>query len=280
MGAGRSGTTLLATLLGGSKHILTLGEMHQFLDHILLHEQCSCQKQIDECEFWKEIYQELLSKYSKDELKSIKEHLERTESHSRIPHSLFFHDKKYGDFQRELLSLIEKRHLSHSYLDSSKYISKMLQLKKTSGISLKSIYVVRDVRGVISSFKKNVQTPKKPLSTIVYYLLINFFGTLVYWRYGKKQVLKLRYEDLVENPSSTMTVLEQFLVIDLEDVKEKIEAEDYFNMPHFIGGNRMTSNRKIRLKSDLKWKSSLSRAKQIFYYFAAAPTMILNKYRV
>ena len=280
MGAGRSGTTLLATLLGGSKHILTLGEMHQFLDHILLHEQCSCQKQIDECEFWKEIYQELLSKYSKDELKSIKENLERTESHSKIPYSLFFHDKKYGDFQRELLSLIEKRHLSHSYLDSSKYISKMLQLKKTSGISLKSIYVVRDVRGVISSFKKNVQTPKKPLSTIVYYLLINFFGTLVYWRYGKKQVLKLRYEDLVENPSSTMTVLEHFLAIDLKDVKEKIEAEDYFNMPHFIGGNRMTSNRKIRLKSDLKWKSSLSRAKQFFYYFAAAPTMILNKYRV
>ena len=34
---------------------------------------------------------------------------------------------------------------------------------------LKVIFVVRDVRGVINSFSKNVQTSKKPLRTILYY---------------------------------------------------------------------------------------------------------------
>ena len=35
MGAGRSGTTILASLLGANKDILTVGEMHQFLEHII-----------------------------------------------------------------------------------------------------------------------------------------------------------------------------------------------------------------------------------------------------
>ena len=52
MGAGRSGTTALATFLGNNKEIQNIGEMHQFFEHIDENKECSCGKQINECEFW------------------------------------------------------------------------------------------------------------------------------------------------------------------------------------------------------------------------------------
>ena len=280
MGAGRSGTTFISTILGGAEGITTLGEMHQLLDYVLEDEPCSCGETLDNCVFWKDIRESLLESFTREELVQINAHNQKVESHLRIPLSWMKKDKPYVEFQDRLFKIISEKKPSTYYLDAAKFISRALQLRKTSGLDVKLIYVIRDVRGVIHSFNKKVQTSKSPLGTLIYYHLINFFGQNLAWTIGRKGVLKIRYEDMTTKPEETLRKIQEFTGQDLSKVSEMIRDGKEFPMPHIIGGNRMKSNRSIRLNKDFAWKSAMSRTKQVIYYLCALPPMIFNKYRI
>lgn len=59
VGAGRSGTTMLATILNNHPKIFTIGEMHQFLDYVIDDKDCSCGKVLSQCSFWSPILNDL-----------------------------------------------------------------------------------------------------------------------------------------------------------------------------------------------------------------------------
>src|SRR5690606_33295431 len=111
-----------------------------------------------------------------------------------------------------IFSIISETSKQSILLDSSKYIARYLLLRKSNKFNVKGIYVIRDVRGVIHSFKKKVQTSRSPLSTVVYYCLINLFGQLVCWT--DKNVLKVRYEDFVENPSHELSRIYKHIAVE------------------------------------------------------------------
>ncbi|HIP33471.1 MAG TPA: sulfotransferase [Bacteroidia bacterium] len=278
MGAGRSGTTILASLLGASKDILTIGEMHQFLEHIVYDKNCSCGESLKKCQFWTAIVADYYKK-NISELRKMDDYMVGVESHSKIPISFFKRNEEHIKFQENFYSIITKLNPSKYYLDSAKFISRVLQLRKSDKLNVKIIYLVRDVRGVINSFAKNVQTQKNPISTIIYYTMINTAAQIVEWTYPK-EILKLRYEDFIEKPVDTLDKIEQFIEVDLTDVKEVITEEKYIDMPHIIGGNRLKSQSKIKLRKDLTWKRNIKRVKQILYYFLTLPLMLLNKYKL
>lgn len=280
MGAGRSGTTLLATLLGNSEHIVTLGEMHQFLDYLLENKPCSCGQQLPDCEFWKPVLEKIKAAYTTTQLAAFNKANKRLESHSQIIGSLLFRDKKYQAFQKDLFTYIGQVHNSPLYLDSAKYISRGVQLAKTPGIDIKIVYVVRDVRGIIHSFKKKVQTSKSPLSAIVYYSTINSFGLLAQWVLGRKKVMRLRYESLMSQPENSLRELSKFIGEDLSKVTQKLQDNEPFTMPHIVGGNRLKANKRIKLSPDFAWKKSQSRPTQILYYLLTLPILFIFKYRI
>lgn len=280
MGAGRSGTTILASLLGSSKQIQSLGEMHQFLEKTINKGECSCGKPLTDCEFWAEVIAKLATNYTLEEIIEINKHNSKIESHRRIFSSLLFKNEKYVKFQKELISLINHYHPSENYLDSTKYVSKALQLLRMENPEVKIIYVVRDVRGVIYSFGKKVQTQKAPIASIIYYSLINFFAEITRLFFGKKRVLKIRYEDIIENTTNQLLKIGVFLDINLEDVILNVNSDNTYSSGHFIGGNRMILKKNIKLKKDIEWKNKLSRVKQVSYYFLTLPFMVLNKYSI
>ncbi|MEP2936578.1 MAG: sulfotransferase [Gilvibacter sp.] len=280
MGAGRSGTTLLATLLGNSEHIVTLGEMHQFLDYMLDSNPCSCGQQLSDCVFWKPVLARLQTSYSAEELQAINKANKKVEKHRNILGSLMFSNRKYQAFQQQLFKHIQEAHSSPFYLDSAKYISRGAQLAKTPGIDIKIVYMVRDVRGLIHSFGKNVQTSKSPISTLFYYTMINSFGLIAQGVMGKKKVLRLRYESLVENPQGSLQKMGAFFGTNLDHVHSKLKEGQPFDMPHIIAGNRMKTQKTIRLKPDFAWKKSQSRPTQILYYLLTLPLQLIFKYRI
>ena len=280
MGAGRSGTTLVTTLLGNANGIIAIGEMHQFLEYVLDNKPCSCGQELANCEFWAPVIKSLLAGYSREELLNYQQLSAKVESHTYILKSLVSQHKKYTEFTQDVFNKIATIYGPITYVDSSKYISRGLQLSKKFGANLKLVYMVRDVRGVINSFKKNVQTSKSALGSIVYYWGINSFGLLVAMLYGKKRVFKFRYEDLIANPERTLTSLGSFLEVPLTAVQNKLTNDTPFVMPHIIAGNRMRSQQQIRLKPDLAWKNAQGRGKQILYYLATLPLQLINKYKV
>lgn len=275
LGAGRSGTTLLATLLNSHPDIFTIGEMLQFFEHLRDHKNCSCGEDLKECPIWQPVLQEL--NFSEEDIKQAIALSEKTESHRQILKELFTSktNQIYLNYHQKVFEAILQQHPGQWVLDSSKYIARYLALKKAKFNKIKGIYLVRDVRGVVNSFKKNVQTPKKPLSAILYYNTINFFGQLVCT--FDKQVIKIKYEDLVENPEATLAKIYQHI---FETKQNKHKLPEEFDMPHIIGGNRMKSKRKIKLRNDEVWKKKFSKGQKILYYLLASPLMLINRYKI
>lgn len=281
MGAGRSGTTALATFLGNSSEILNLGEMHQYFKHIADEKECSCGDQLKNCKFWdNKISNNLIQSSTKNRFLS-----EKFESHSSIfKHILQLFSKKeikeYIEIHQQLLNTIQLDSEKTILLDSSKYIGRALALDKLENIDLKVIYVVRDVRGVINSFSKKVQTSKSPFSSIAYYLAINLVAEFISLFILRKKVIKIRYEDLIENPIQLFEKLEKFINVDLTDVKEKICQEQPFSIGHIIGGNRLKENKEIYFRKDIGWQEKFSSFQRVIYYILSAPIMLLNRYKL
>ncbi|MDH3698493.1 MAG: sulfotransferase [Flavobacteriaceae bacterium] len=273
LGAGRSGTTLLSTLLNAQEDITTLGEMHQFYDYLYNDWECACGKLLADCEFWGEIIT-ALSLHS-NQVMECKLLYNRMEKHSRIPFYLLGlgNNPAYDLDNETVFSEVKNNIPSKWLLDSSKYIGRYLLLRKNSSITIKGIYVVRDVRGVIHSFQKNVQTSRNPFSALVYYSLINFFGQLVCWMDPK--VIKIRYEDLMQDPKKTQSRIYSHI---FEKDMIEVSIHEFYDMPHIIGGNRMKQLKVIKINKDDAWKRKQSRFNKSLYYIMSLPLMLLNRY--
>ena len=275
LGSGRSGTTLLATILNSTNNISTTGELHQFYTYLQNNETCSCGTIVCNCDFWSLVVNDM--DLSKDDIQNFQKKQNNEEGHRYIP-SIILGRKASEDYsasQEKLFNAIANHTHKNWILDSSKYIGRFLLLKQIPSLKVKGIYVVRDVRGVINSFNKQVQTPRKPISTILYYILTNFFGQLVCWM--NKDVIKLKYEDFIDNPyEHTQHIYSKLLGQNNDDAA----LNDVFEMPHIIGGNRLKSSKTIKIKKDTAWKTTISRPKQILYYLLCLPFMLLNRYKL
>jgi hypothetical protein len=279
IGAGRSGTTLLASILGNNKEVICLGELHQFWDYLLADSDCSCGQPLSKCPTWSVMYSYYHKNYSLEQLKEIQSTHSKWEGHSQFFSALLRQNNSYTNQWNEFYSLVRKYHPEKTLLDSSKYVSRGLRLQRSKEMDMKYIYMVRDVRGVIYSFGKNVQTPKKPLPTIVYYVLINLITSFAVWKIGAKNTFRLRYEDLIANPSKELERLASFLELDLSEQINKLEQEKTFQIPHIVGGNRLKKESKIKLKPDIAWQNNLSFILKQMAYLLSFPFMLINRYR-
>jgi len=256
--------------------IRTLGEIHQFLECLYEGKSCSCGRPLESCPYWGPIVKRM--RMGRQEINSQMIQQMRAERHVRVP-CLLMRIKPppfYLDNQHFLFEKIIDGTNEPILLDSSKYIARYLLLGKSPDITMKGIYLTRDVRGVIYSFGKQVQTSRNPFSAIYYYLLVNLFSQLVCW--VDPRVLKIRYEDLVNEPERILSKLGKH-IFDTE-AQTPFPVKDEYPMPHIIGGNRMRSQKKIRVREDEAWKKGIPRWKQVIYYLAAAPVMLLNGYRI
>lgn len=281
LGAGRSGTTILATVLGNADQITTLGEMHQFFDHLSGKKNCSCGKALSRCnQFWSEIYDQIPDQI-KESINEINDFNIKMEKHKNIP--LFILNivnknnfKRYIKVQEKIFHIIKDNVRTEYLLDSAKYIARGLLLNKSNEIEIKFIYVVRDVRGVANSFKKKVQTSKGPISSLLYYNLINIFGEIVYRLISKDKIKKIKYEDFVSDPIEQLCILEKYLNIDLGSIKHHILNNDYFIIPHIIGGNRIREKDRIKLVIEEK-ERKYGYINNLLYWLSF-PLMKINKY--
>lgn len=274
LGSGRSGTTLLSTILNSTPKVVSYGELHQFYTYIKDNNKCSCEKEVDKCIVWRKVIDNL--NLSKSQIQSYEKTQKHEEAHKFIPLLLLGKkgSEEYFLSQEKLFNSINIDQ-DKWILDSSKYVGRFVLLKQLDYKTIKGIYVVRDIRGVINSFKKQVQTPKKPLDAIFYYLLTNTFAQIVCWM--NKDVIKLRYEDLVDNPIQIVQHIYSSL---LKTNYNNLVLSETFTMPHIIGGNRLKSKKSIKIKKDDEWSQKISRSNQILYYILCLPFMLLNKYKI
>jgi sulfotransferase family protein len=284
MGAGRSGTTALATFLGNSRNIFNAGELHQLNEHIIEGKSCSCGNHLSECGFWSKVL--LKNNYSShDVINNVFSRDCDIEKHGSIVKHLFNQYPKkdlenYIDCQEALFAALCEISGKSYIIDSSKYIGRALALRKLNRMNFRIIYVVRDVRGVIHSFGKNVQTSRSPFSAILYYSAVNMVGELVYRLLPKHMIMRVCYERFIEKPRCVLDEISSFLELNFSEVKDRISNNSDFSVGHIIGGNRLKTEGKIKFRQDLEWRKSYTKSKSAFYYILTLPLMLINRFKL
>ena len=280
LGAGRSGTTILSLLLGNNEGIYALGESHKLPEYFSKEKKCSCGDYLDKCDFWSYFFDELKTEFSSDEYKLQARELE---SHRYIYKYFINKDrvtskKTYSHANKKLLSILY--HDCRAVVDSAKYIGRALAINSLLGQDVRFIYLVRDPRGVVNSFEKNVQASRNWFSATIYYLLVNSAAELVINTLLRGKVTKLRYEDLIMEPVATLKNLSEELKLNLHASVRCILHNKPLNTGHIIGGNRLVKRKEVLFRSSDNWRDNMPLLKRLTIWILLLPLNLVNNYKL
>ena len=299
-GYGRSGSTLLARILDSHDNIFTAGELINFLDLVDCEDSiCSCGQKIQQCSFWSAVIQKFKKDFSNiSELADIQKKIESI-SHA-FGHILNRDTGKrirYRDTTRNLMGNIFQNlpDSVHYIIDSSKSTwSRSLRPIVLSAIGaqrVKVIHIVRDGRGCMWSMMKGTDTGLLKGTQLNRHSAFPVFRTAVHWPFANlaahffqamhssEDYCRIKYEDLVDNPTKTCAILGEFLGVNLDQQKEILITGGEIDTGHLIAGNRMRSFTRIKIKPDVDWKKRLKFRHKLIFLFLNWPLMLFYKYR-
>lgn len=266
-----SGSTILDILLGSSHSITGCGELVLGLrrggeDGYA----CSCGVPLAECRFWQDVRRRFEA--APDAAGSWGTFAEASiaQAHkSRLLATWWAsRDERYApEWLRRVVAMTRRLVAALRFvsgrpviLDSTKMISRGLLLIKYFP-EARLIHIVRDPRSVVASHRwrlpiKNTYLARRrlyrgalaPLALVeaaIMWLGGNLLCELVA-RIDPARIVRLRYEDLRDDPSGAIRRLGAQLGLDLEDVVRRLEQDETFPIGHMVGGNDVRLEGKVR----------------------------------
>jgi hypothetical protein len=249
IGAGRSGTTLVDIMLGNNKNSFSCGELNRFTERNGVPNNPRDDQVVF---FWNSIRLKL------------KNYFPRIIYISRIleyHYSLFFrlfilssYFKKYNKFNLELFDTIyleaDKPNL---IIDSGKYPFRAYNLYKLFKNNIKFVYIKRNPLDVVQSFKKKSieQKSKSYIFAHFYLLFVNILSKLVL-KFIKSDKVEIYYEDLVNEPKSTLDFMSNSLSIDFNYLINKIMKNQKLKVGLIFDSNRLRIQNEIEIQRQEK----------------------------
>jgi hypothetical protein len=273
-GCARSGTTLLARLLGEIPNFVSVGEAGAyFLGHRdpskALH-RCGCGAEMSECSLW--------SKMKIDPNLRI---LGRPFTRSGYTHrALWWQSDAHTDLQRFLEAASAFYHTlaamtgAKVIVDSSKGAGFAALLSRAPGIQVYAIHLIRDLRGVVSSWRR----PKGYIPAIsVGRSVLRWYWNNVGAGFLEKRTTgfsRLRYEDFVAHPNPTLDQLGSAIIgfpvscPFLSDGQAQVRPQHHAggNPDKFQSGEILLRERKAQLGPVMKSVVSLAGAPLLMRY--------------
>jgi len=214
-GFGRSGSTLLAYLLGQLEGYVVAGELKFIWRRgVKENELCGCGEPFADCPFWRDVGLAAFGGWNELDIEEVLDLQARVTSGRSISALLtgVGAGPSYARYS-ELLRLLYDAILAVSggriVVDTSKTPVEALILSRVSGVQCRAIHLVRDARGVAFSWaKRDVRRPEivgheavmldyRPLYIAPRWLYGNLFFELLRTRIP---TARLRYEDLARAP--------------------------------------------------------------------------------
>ncbi|MCH9646987.1 MAG: sulfotransferase [Deltaproteobacteria bacterium] len=295
LGAGRSGSTVLDTLLGNHPQAESVGELANLVRAYEANEYCACGKRCQDCPFWREVwsqwwssggdslrYQELQRRFERPRA------MVRSMVAKRAASPLF---REYEEATRRCLTSVAEVSGQRVLVDSSKNPGRALALSRIDGIDLRLVHLVRDARGVAYSGAKAFTRDETqgleqdirsmaPRRTATSWLLANLVSSLVTRAVPVENRLLLRYEDLMADPRQALQALGRVTGLNCEPWVEAVEQGRALEVGHTVSGNRVRMKGKLRLKPDLEWLTHLSAADERTVRRLCGPLMRRYGYRL
>jgi hypothetical protein len=273
-GMARTGSTVLGEMLGRVPDVTYVGELSQFWRRYSSRELCSCGRALPECGFWSRVVDEAFGDLPAERVEQFIE-LERRVFRRRALRMLWSRGWATGCLAAEemlqernrLYAAASKVSGSSWIVDASKSPFFGASLACLSAADLDVVQIVRDPRGVIYSWRKQVQSDSEP-STLarkyttvlaVQWMADNLMAQLALRRLASCHVL-VRYEDLVAGPEMSLSRVAKATGLPLSDPHAAVD--DVARPPqdhHRVAGNpgvRRLGNA-VHLSLDEEWKSGL-----------------------
>jgi len=241
LGCARSGSTVLGIILGNIKGLFYPGELFAWNKYKgVPHNQKK-----ETREFWEKVLK------NSRELKPFFKYdfFDLMESYYSFRNFLKWGDQKlwkdYCDSNTALFRRLAQISRAHAIVDSSHYALRAFWLSKEPRIDLNLIYLVREPVSVMNAFLKQdiEQRSKNPVTGNIYYGMVNFLCTMVYLFFTKGKKIKVRYEDMINEPEVTISRITREL-----GIKQRIHGFNDMEVGHLFEANRIKNEFKIDLE--------------------------------
>lgn len=277
LGCGRSGSTILDTILGNHPEMESVGEAsHVARDAWLGNGYCACGALGSRCSFWKDVGQRWKDRVGQVDVADYVKLIREVETGHSGPRGLLRQARRdnprvldYGRLTGEMLGSIRDASGKEWIVDSSKGPSRALALAMIPGVELRVIHLVRDCRGVAWSRKKQLQRDDKAgvyrddpggkvWRTAMVWNVGNTRASWVCRQLPERHSIRIRYEDLVSDPAGEIRRIGQLTGLNLGEVTRKVACGAPLSVGHTVAGNRLRMSGIVRLRPDVEWVDKLS----------------------
>lgn len=272
----RSGSTILDILLGNQAGLVGVGELRNLPLIGWGHDgPCACGERIEDCSVWRDVRSDWERRVGPGRVARLAELQDRFERIRNIPRvvveGLVGRSKsfrEYSDLVAALYTAIAGVSAAEVVVDSTKYPARALGLLRNPDVELYFVHLVRDGRAVIWSMRRQLNTDlggqvleipagRIATQTTRQWLLTNLACDLVA-RWAKPNAIRVRYEDLVEDPVREVARIGRLIGIDTSSLGERVSRGDLLDVGHSVAGNRVRMGGPVRLKPDTEWRTMLS----------------------
>jgi len=295
LGATRSGSTVLNAILGAHPSVVAVGELFHLLR--LDHGDprvCACGKEVGACELWGRVLDGWRKRQPDLDTAAYLLAQDRFERYRRLlgilgqarrPSAEF---SRYARWTAALIEATAEISGRSVVADSSKHPPRALALILSGAARPVLIHVVRDPRGVAWSKVKYLRRPwghpwlNRPLPlaarTALDWVGINLFAEHL-MRLDGIRSLRVRYEDLVDDPRTELSRIGKVTGLDLSRLAADLAAGTTLVYGHIVAGNRARFRPGRQLAKDLDWSASSPRWMRVLVWSVTAPVARRYGYR-
>ncbi len=309
-GEGRSGSTILTTLLARDTTYCCVGELHGIWQALITNELCGCGQPFHECEFWRSVGAAGFGGWHEldgSRMLTLSRSLTRQRHVGRllIP-ALRERYRTELDRYTTILSTLYRAVSQVSgrsvIVDSSKGVPCALVLRQAPGLDLRLIHLVRDSRGVAYSWSKRAveqpQYSRHPTlartfmdrrgvaRTAMRWIVVNVaFDVLCR---SDLPHIRVQYESFAGNPSATvrrvMGLVETESLLSrssprLSRVASVQSEATPVPLNHSLGGNRVRfEHGEIRVRKDEEWRTRMPKRARLAVTALSLPLLVMYGY--
>lgn len=293
-GWGRSGSTLLDRLLGQFDGVAAVGEMRDiWLRGVLENRRCGCGEPFLSCPFWSGVGEQAFGGWDPGTARELHEARMRYDrpwvapmltTGAFAPAGLLRYERALAD----LYAAIRDVSSASVIVDSTKIPSYGLLLARIRGLDVRAVHLVRDSRGVVYSWQKSVERPDATsgrdqmirygtATASTRYVVYNASMAL-FARMGVP-TMRLRYEDLVEDPAGHLRLVAAFAGVDDPDQSLFDDGTVELAPTHSVDGNPMRfKTGPLQVRRDDGWRTGLSAGDRRVVDLVTSPLLLRYGY--
>lgn len=292
-GSGRSGSTILDSIIGRDPDVFSGGEINFFWDRgVQQNRPCACGEDFKCCSVWGEVTRRFFEQrpdIKPEAMAADAQGLYRMRFFPLIQFPRLFPEiyakaERYADVLRVLYSAIADVTGSSVIVDSSKTPMHGFVLSLIPTLDVKVLHLVRDPRAVAFSWKKKWlydDSRSDPIfmkqfgavrSTVIWNFF-NYYSLKLAYLFGSRYRL-LKYEDFTRTPEKTLDAIYEFIDTATSDGTFSKDGQVLLPCNHIFSGNPVRFQQgTTQIVPDLAWETQMPRLDKSLVAFTALPLM-------